>query len=144
MKKVFKIDSFVDFSGKSRQVIMAAISQEIINDSYYIINYDQATAELFPKVLRLGVAVQNPKDEVVNTELGKVIAEGKALKDKSCIGKLYSTDKGFINNLVVNALLDQEMDFFKQNPGKYIKGYNKDKELYTKYPILYLEKINKK
>ena len=55
-----------------------------------------------------------------NVELSKIIAEGKAIKEKSCIGKLYSTEKGFINGTVVQALLDQELAFFKQNPG--IKG----------------------
>lgn len=142
MKKVFKVDSFVDFSGQSRQVVMAAISQEIDdltvhgNELWYNPVY-------LIKVLKLGIAVQSPKDLVANVELGKVIAEGKALKNKSCIGKIYSTEKGFINTRVVEALLDQEMDFFKQNPGKYIKGYDKDKELYLKFPLLYLEKIKK-
>lgn len=144
---VYKVDYFTDFTGDKRQVIMAAVSSEkdILaieditseNNFSHWFNEDQIVKEV-----RLGVSVQNPRDEN-NVELGKIIAAGKARKDKSCFGKLFSTDKGFINHKLIDAFLDQEMEYFKQNPGKYIKGYNKDKELYEYDPVLYSYKFDK-
>ena len=68
------------------------------------------------------------------------IALGKAKKDKSCIGKIYSTCKGFINFPMVNSVLDQELHYFQSNPGRYIKGYDKDKVLFETNPNKYFEK----
>ena len=143
MKKVSKLGSFIDFAGEERQVTFAAVSQELdLVISVKLGNVAIGQDNLLKEV-RIGVAVQSPKDlgKDPNPELSKIIAEGKALKEKSCIGKLYSTEKGFINGTVVQVLLDQELAFFKQNPGKYIKGYNKDKALYESDPDAYLDKM---
>ena len=139
-KVVYKIDFFTDFSGLKRQVIFCAVT---LNKQTTIIEDDIESDEDFEfseKYLSLGVSVQNPQDLKPNEELGKTIALGKAKKDKSCIGKLYTTNKGFINQKVVEALLEQEMSFFKNSPGMYLKGYNKDKELYQKNAQAYLNK----
>lgn len=126
----YKIDKFIDFAGFEREFVMCAVSTDQI--SYF-----------GEKHLRLGISVQNPRDVVVNTELSKVIAKGKALKDKSCIGSIkVEWNDGMINNRVVNALLEQESEYFKMNPGKYLAGYNKDKELFLKDSKLYISKFN--
>lgn len=138
-KVVYKVGNFVDFTGKTREFIFAAVSVETPTDDYgsLVVDltdpFDHFDKEV-KKTLRIAVAVQNSKDEV-NTELGKRIAYGKAMKDKSCFSKLHSTDKGLINRTVVEAVLEQESKFFKDNPGKYLKGYNKDKEAYLKKSI---------
>lgn len=125
MSKIsYKIDKFTDFSGKSREVIFCAVSVDEFSEY---------------KSLRVGVSVQNVKDEI-NTELGKKIAFGKAMKDKSCCGILASSNKGMINAKVVEALLEQEMDYFKLNPGKYLAGYNKDRDLFKKDSVLYYQR----
>jgi len=142
MKKVFKLGSFIDFAGQERQVTFAAVSQELKECVGATFNEEiMQNFNWLVKEVRLGVAVQSPKDLVPNVELSKIIAEGKAIKEKSCIGKLYSTEKGFINGTVVQALLDQELAFFKQNPGKYIKGYNKDKALFESDEDAYYNKM---
>ena len=142
MKKVFKLGSFIDFAGLERQVTFAAVSQELKECVGATFNEEiMQNFNWLVKEVRLGVAVQSPKDLVPNVELSKIIAEGKAIKEKSCIGKLYSTEKGFINGTVVQALLDQELAFFKQNPGKYIKGYNKDKALFESDEDAYYNKM---
>jgi len=135
-KVVYKVENFVDFTGKTREFIFAAVSLEITNDDFgsLVVDFTEDSEKEVKKVLRIGVSVQNSKDEV-NTELGKHIAYGKAMKDKSCFSKLYSTDKGLINRTVVEAVLEQESKFFKDNPGKYLKGYNKDKEAYLKKSV---------
>lgn len=129
MKKVvYNVDKFTDFAGKVREVVLCAVSTDEMG---------------FGKELRLGVSVQNPHDNIVNTELAKTIALGKAMKDKSCAGILMVIlNDGMINAKVVDALLEQEMEYFKTNPGKYIKGYNKDKELFKTNPDLYAKKFN--
>lgn len=130
-KVVYKVDNFVDYSGKTREFIFAAVSLDAVNDGFgsLVVDLTDASEKEIKKTLRIAVAVQNDKDEV-NTELGKRIAYGKAMKDKSCFSKLHSTDKGLINKTVVDAVLEQEAKFFKENPGKYLKGYNKDKAAY--------------
>lgn len=45
-------------------------------------------------------------------------------------GRKKNEKAGLINRGVVNALLDQEVAFFKQCPGKYLKGYDTAKAIY--------------
>lgn len=115
----YRIDSFTDYANIERKFIMAAVSQEV---DAVITDYSDGV-----KKLSIGVAICNPEDEF-NEEVGKTIALGKARKGNK--HAFYSTDPGLINRGVVNALLDQEVAFFKQCPGKYIAGYNTAKEVY--------------
>lgn len=123
-RTTFISDTFTDFAGLKRIFTICAISEEIDSLGY--------------KGLQLGISVQNPLDSH-NAELSKKIAEGKAIKKP--FGKLVSDNTGFINSKVVNALLEQECEYFKNNPGKYIAGYNKDLKLYQSNPEKYLEKF---
>ena len=161
-KVVYKVGKFTDFAGFEREVVLCAVSQSFEGETKgsswvenyengYITNfiygrvsstlpvYKQTPSDNLTKVLRLGISVQNPMDKP-NTELGKTIALGKAKKDKSCFGKIYSTKSGFINQKMVEALLEQELEYFQNSPQVYIKGYNKDKELFEKNPNSYYEK----
>lgn len=116
----YRIDSFTDYANIERKFIMAAVSQEV--DA--VITDSNAVQHDGVKRLSIGVAICNPEDEF-NEEVGKTIALGKARKGNK--HAFYSTDSGLINRGVVNALLDQEVAFFKQCPGKYIAG---SKEVY--------------
>lgn len=120
----YRIDSFTDYANIERKFIMAAVSQEV---DAVITDYSDAVQHDGVKRLSIGVAICNPEDEF-NEEVGKTIALGKARKGNK--HAFYSTDSGLINRGVVNALLDQEVAFFKQCPGKYIAGYNTAKEVY--------------
>lgn len=140
-KVVYKVGKFIDFAKQEREVVLVAVSCDsngVCFDSESK-NYDD-----IPREIRLGISVQSPSDKVTNTDLGKVIAYGKAKKDKSCIGKLYSTQKGFINQKVVEALLEQEFDYFRNSPQAYLKGYYKDMELFKNNPEAYYSKFNLK
>lgn len=124
----YRVDSFVDFTGMERKFVMAAVSQECdasISEFFQEAGYmDECESS---KRLSIGVAACRLEDEF-NEEIGKTIALGKARRS---IGHaLYSTDLGLINRGVVNALLDQEVAFFKQCPGKYLKGYDAAKAIY--------------
>ena len=78
-------------------------------------------------MVALSQEVCQPEDEF-DENMGVQIALGKARKLHN--HALYSTDPGLINRGVVNALLDQEVAFFKQCPGKYLKGYDTAKAIY--------------
>lgn len=67
-------------------------------------------------------------DDEFNETLGKTIAEGKATKYRN--HALYAVDAGLINETMVKALLQQEAEYFKINPGRYLAGYDRDAEKY--------------
>jgi hypothetical protein len=131
MEKVsYRTDVFTDFTGKERQFVLCAISTD---------NEDLCFGE---KSVFLGLAVQSPIDSQRNEELAKTIAKGKALSAKRCLGILSAIgNKGLINSRVVEALLLQEAEYFKANPGKYIKGYDKDKALFLSSKDRYYQKF---
>jgi len=134
-KSIFKHDTFVDFTGATRNFCIAAVSQEENTALLLAVNEltEKTEVALPTKSLRIGVSICHPSDVTkYSKELAETIAEGKALKDSSAVGQIYSTDRGFINTKVVNALLEQEAEFFKQNPDRYITGYRKQKESYLK------------
>lgn len=126
MKKVeYIVDSFKDFTGAERKFVMAAVSLHGGPDVY--IEEDNDIIENDMKVLSIGVAVCRPDDEFKES-LGKTIAEGKATKYRN--HALYAVDAGLINETMVKALLQQEAEYFKVNPGRYLAGYDKDAEKY--------------
>ena len=103
----YRVDSFVDFTGMERKFVMVALSQEVCAEiDPDTENWDE-DALLSDKCLSIGVSVCQLHNHA-----------------------LYSTDPGLINRGVVNALLDQEVAFFKQCPGKYLKGYDTAKAIY--------------
>lgn len=134
----YLISAFEDYAGEQHRFVIAAVSRvlpktEVVrtdNDdeydedvSYLVMKtneYDEYELDEVVKCLYVGVAVCNPKD-TFDEALGQKIAYQKALKSDA---KLYTTKLGLINNTVVNALLEQEEEFIKNNPGSVIKNYN--------------------
>ena len=127
----YRIEEFVDYTGKIRKFVMAAVS--IIPDEYCALIETRekgfSVTDEFSKILSIGVSVCRPNDEF-DEKLGIEIAVGKATKNTD--HRLYSNDEGLINNLMVNALLEQECKYFKSNPGRYLKGYDEDMEKFNK------------
>jgi len=116
MKKVeYIVDSFKDFTGEERKFVMAAVSLHGEPEVY--IEEDDEPIDNDMKVLSIGVSVCRPDDEF-NETLGKTIAEGKATKYRN--HALYAVDAGLINETMVKALLQQEAEYFKVNPGRYL------------------------
>lgn len=131
-RTAYKVDEFTDYAGNTRKFVIAAVSLIPEEDDYYGIALDEygSLADIpVNKVLSLGVAVCRPNDEF-NEEIGIKIATGKAIKSES--HRIYSVDEGLINNTMVEALLKQECEYFKSNPGRYLKGYDKDMEKHIK------------
>lgn len=144
-KVVYRNGSFVDFSGRTRQYVVAAISELLPNatevhtpkGTYTTpteFNVVEMSAdhhvELIDNVVKrvsLGFAVCSPDDEY-NEELGKTIALGKA--EKRPAGVLYASHTGMINTDLVDSLIKQEMLYFESNPGSVLAGYDKAKAAY--------------
>lgn len=126
MKKVeYIVDTFKDYTGAERHFVMAAVS--IHNEAEVYVEENDEPIYTDEKILSIGVAVCRPND-TFNEELGKRIAEGKATKYRD--HALYATDAGLINDKMVKALLEQEADYFRVNPGRYLAGYDKDAQKY--------------
>lgn len=125
MKVSYRVDTFKDFNGDLRHFVIAAVSlpttalvEEFDNDDEYAFEADYT--EDCSKVLLLGFSACQSSD-IFDEEIGKKIALGKALKERKYA--LYATNKGLINSGMVEALLDQEVKFFKKDPGYYLKSY---------------------
>lgn len=117
-------DSFVDYAGIKHEFVIVAVSQNLGNTDFAITeytDYDMTDIAIVTKKVTLGIAFCNPCD-AFNLEQGIKVATGRAYKSEDGI---YSTQKGYINTGLVTALLNREADFIKNNPGKYITGYNK-------------------
>lgn len=139
MKTEFIIDKFIDYTGKEREFIIAAVSVPVPDCEVAIIpdavnghkgdcyiEYDDKVIDC-EKLLLLGVSVRHEEDKY-SEEIGKTIAVGKALKYKG--KQIVASSSGLINTIMVKALLQQEAEYFKRDPGSYIAGYNKRKYKY--------------
>lgn len=129
-KVEFKIDKFIDFAGIEREFILAAVSVPIpwkdhiwIPDVDSIIDreWEDDVKVDMEKYLLIGISVRNAVDKY-DEEIGKRIAVGKALKLKG--KQIIASHAGLINTKMVQALLEQEAEYFKRDPQSYIAGYN--------------------
>lgn len=123
----YVVDSFVNYKGQEQKFIICVKTTEcnsVILEFNDVINIDDIinNDDYYSgfRNLHIGVAICNPNDEF-NEEIGKKIALGKA---ESSIPKLISTEPGIINNAVVQALIQQEINYIKNNPGRFIPGYD--------------------
>lgn len=143
MKVVHKIGKFVDYEGNNRKFVMVAVSAKLIDA--YVQEYNDSSVFAVntvdvPKMLSLGVSVCRAED-TFDEKLGIEIATGKAIKNRDHV--LYTTSEGLINSKLVEAFLEQEVEFFIKDPGYYIKGYNESKNKYLKKKgkELYIESL---
>lgn len=112
-------DSFEDFAGKTHHYVIAAVSVLVYDSIGYLGDNGDISIEPMTKGLSLGISICNPEDEF-NEELGVLKAVGRA---KKSIPVIYTSKSGLINTKTVRALLEQESEFLKNNPEKFIKGY---------------------
>ena len=129
MRTSYKVDEFIDYAGNTRKFVIAAVS---IQSNGLINAYDNEQDDFvvvnnYEKILSVGISVCRPSDEF-DENLGVTIAEGKAIKNQD--HAMYISDGGLVNNKLVDALLEQEAEFFKKDPGYYLAGYNNDAKKY--------------
>ena len=134
----YKIDSFVDYKGLEHKIVLCALSftpesnefDDVFSVGWKDVDGYTVDYAAVKRVLSIGVSVCNPEDKF-DEETGKKYAYNKAKHDSKS-QKLFTSSKGVINKTLVNAFLEQEMNFIKENPEKVIKGYNDSKARYEK------------
>lgn len=139
MKEVvnYRKGEFVDYNGETHHFIVAAVSTtDITNGNLWLTLYDDSgysvDAEEITKGLFIGVAVCNPKDEF-DEEKGKMIAYNKATNAKSLHHPaMFTTRPGYINTEVVEALLNNIVNYIQKDPGSVIAGYDDAKKKFLK------------
>lgn len=120
-KVTYKSGSFTDYAGLERKFTFAAVS---------FTGNHPITGDKIGNLL-LGLSVVHPSDmEKVSDEIGKTIAKNKAMHPKTTIG-VVGANYPMMSAGVVDAILEQEVERFKQNPGNYIAGYKNDKIKYN-------------
>ena len=134
----YLIDSFIDYAGKEHKFVACALSQspEPGDDKLmvgWINHYDQLDRhenicnEIY-RLVTIGISICNPED-VFDEETGKRLAKAKAGNIET-LPRIYTTNKGVITQELVDAFLQQQVKFFKENPETLIKGYKEAKEAY--------------
>lgn len=143
MKEIvnYKVGEFVDYLGVTHKFVVCAVSTGNLKDSegnevFNVLRmetYDDYMDELdIPRALFLGVSICNPKDEF-DLEKGKTIAYNKATTIKDINHPaIYTTRPGFINTEVVEALLNNSVEYIKRDPGSVIPGYDEARKKYLK------------
>ena len=117
-KVEYKFSEFTDFTGTTRKIVVAAVSRPLKDCTITI----HGNVSNVAKVLLIGFAICNPLDEY-NEEVGKKIAYCKAVAKNNPL-TLYTVSSGMVNTKMVEALIDQEIEYFNQYPESHIKGYN--------------------
>lgn len=134
----YKIDSFIDYAGNEHKIVACALSESPKNDTYRLkvgwiddINIldtkDILNHEIY-RMVSIGIAICNPTD-AYDEEAGKKIAYSKASNMEN-VPRIYAHSKGIITKELVDAFLDQQVKFFKENPETLIPGYNDAKANY--------------
>ena len=117
-------DKFVDYAGKEHQFVIAGVKISIKNDSEDVYAIDSIGTIGY--ALGIGVAICNPVD-TFDEKVGVLKALGRAYKQEPTIFTQYSSQLG---DNVINAILQQEIEYIQQHPEKYIGGYLEAKDKY--------------
>ena len=135
MKKIFKEATFKDFKGNERSFTVCGVLIDdsdgvttlvVGHDEEGVLNHrtdDYEFAEVPENMLRIGLSFCHEHD-TNKPELGKVLAEGRALKEDSSNCVFTSTNSLVLNMRLVHQILDFVVADVQYAPGKYIKGYN--------------------
>lgn len=142
MKEIvnYRKGQFTDYVGNVHHFVVAAVSTTKPCDpdsDLYLTEYDNAYGDLIDgepinKALLIGIAICNPRDEF-DEEKGKKIAYNKAVNVKSLHHPaIYTTRPGYINTAVVEAVLDNIVNYIGKDPGSVIPGYNDAEKKHAK------------
>lgn len=142
MKEIvsYRKGQFTDYVGNVHHFVVAAVSTTEPCDpdsDLYLTEYDNAYGDIIDeepinKALLIGIAICNPRDEF-DEEKGKKIAYNKAVNGKSLHRPaIYTTRPGYINTAVVEAVLDNIVNYIGKDPGSVIPGYNDAEKKHAK------------
>ena len=149
MKIQYLVDKFKDFQGIERTFTLAAVPtdcynysmspKELLDFKFYDNCCCNDTAEyvsnsmLMRKKIMFGVAICHPNDvKTVNEDLGKKIAEGKAISKRSRIAEIQMTSGMFMTYDYIEMCLKRLAELIKKNPENYSIAYKEAKERFKK------------
>lgn len=135
----YKVDSFIDYTGKKRMIVACALSETPGDDQYDLlvgwvdrndrIHKDAKLCHEVYRMVTIGIAVCNPED-TFNEEVGRNIAYNKA-KNIESLPRIYAPCKGVVTKELVDTFLDQQIQFFKEHPETIIVGYREAAQKYA-------------
>lgn len=122
----YLVDSFIDSNNEKRHFVIAAVSEvfDLSDEPAAVIDDEGYETQEVVKGLKLGFSICNPSD-IFDEKLGITIAIGRARKNADYA--LLATKLGYINTKLVKAFLEQEAEYFKNNPETRIAGYTRKK-----------------
>lgn len=134
----FKNGSFVDFMGETHQFIVAV---RVSSDDAPAIHTGDSLIMGDTRV-GIGVAICNTADEW-DEKKGQMIAEGRARKYDNSIAVIGSPAlRALITDDSVQNVLDTEVEYVKEHPGLFIKGYDEQNRRF-KTRKLFQEQLDK-
>lgn len=128
-------DKFVDYAGKEHQFVIAATKSALKDpnaSSPFVVKITNGAGEVLGDVqagLQIGVSICNPVDEF-SEKVGTLKAIARAKKSDIA---LYAAHPGQMSDNLIRTYLAQEAEYVKENPEKYIKGYNDAKARFLKH-----------
>lgn len=126
MNEIVIKDKIVDFAGKEHWFIIAAVKQNLKTSSsnYSIVvscNGNIGTGTNCVRTgLQIGISICNPIDKF-DEKVGVLKAVARA---RATSPVLYTTYPGQLGDSIIQTYLAQEAKYIKENPDKFIKGYN--------------------
>lgn len=122
-------DTIIDYAGKEHHFVIAAVRVKLeeSDDCSFIVLANGGLSSIRVG-LQIGISICNPIDEF-DEKVGVLKAIARAKKNDCAI---YACYKGQFSDALVNDYLKQEIKYIKENPGKYIKGYEDNKARFLK------------
>lgn len=132
-KEIVKSDKIVDFAGNEHHFVIAVVKVPLKNgkDNYPVV-IDASNGYVSGETrtgLKVGIAICNPTDKF-SDDMGRTKALGRAYKANPSLFSIYS---GQISDDLMNMYINQEIQYIKDNPERFIKGYNEAKDRYFKH-----------
>ena len=134
-KEIVLKDKFVDYAGKEHQFVIAAVKVGLKEQGAnypVVMRIDDGIGEGLGCVqmgLKIGVSICNPVDKF-SEKVGVLKAVARAKNSEIA---LYAAHPGQMSDNLIRTYLAQEAEYIKENPEKYIKGYNDAKARFLKH-----------
>lgn len=125
-KSYYLVDSFIDNVNKTHHFVVCGVLTESI------VTPGQYPLEVL-KHLAIGVSISKPDVEFEDA-LGKNIAYNRAIKPKSRIGELVSSNINMLTEKMILAIIQNEVNYIKENPVKFMQMLGRKKANYKPVP----------
>ena len=127
MKNQFLIGSFKS-NDEERKYVIAAVPEKCYGLAYDTNEFDEEVpGEIYNYTVKFGIAVCRERD-TFNEELGKKIAMGKALCERTRVGFINMTHGMFLTTQYLDMCLKRLAELLEAHPEQFIAAYYKSHE----------------